>query len=348
MDDYDKKRDEAYFERINEKNEMIMLGKDLSVYKKIARDALMSWNGLSKEEATNKVREESNEELESQVYAQGSIKYALEGIVDWNNRFYQENQEKFAVDCTKYLISEEDFSEMQDEIMNGGDEYYDYYNNTLAEIGNKLPFGKYLFTSEDYEHYIRPGNDEKNDMILSALSHIHDGWVKDNQKKFMARDKKYQHMPLELIGWDEAKSDLLFLGPILNAMDVEYNIASLEEAYDNKVKEFFRTKNIKEISQLTGEITKGAEFYPALEGQDDILQALQDSQFVSETVIPSIQEKGIGADKNAMDRIEQWKERSSKLAAARARKKELQKEAELITETEKIIDAKENDGKSIE
>ena len=40
----------------------------LTVYKQIAKDALMSWNGLSEEEATKVVQESSNEELESQVY----------------------------------------------------------------------------------------------------------------------------------------------------------------------------------------------------------------------------------------------------------------------------------------
>ena len=52
----------------------------LTVYKQIAKDALMSWNGLSEEEATKVVQESSNEELESQVYAQGSIDAAIKGF----------------------------------------------------------------------------------------------------------------------------------------------------------------------------------------------------------------------------------------------------------------------------
>lgn len=59
----------------------------LTVYKQIAKDALMSWNGLSEEEATKKVQESSNEELESQVYAQGSIDAAIKGF----QKYSQEN-----------------------------------------------------------------------------------------------------------------------------------------------------------------------------------------------------------------------------------------------------------------
>ena len=53
---------------------------NLTIYQQIARRALMAWNGLSEEEATRKVQESSNEELEQQVGAKGSIWHALQGI----------------------------------------------------------------------------------------------------------------------------------------------------------------------------------------------------------------------------------------------------------------------------
>ena len=52
---------------------------------------------------------------------------------------------------------------------------------------------------------------DKDEIVLNMLSAVHDGWVKDNSKKFFARDKKYQHLPLELIGWKEVEADLLFI-----------------------------------------------------------------------------------------------------------------------------------------
>ncbi len=140
-------------------------------------------------------------------------------------------------------------------------------------------------------------------MILSVLSSIHDGWVKDNPQKFFARDKKYQHMPMELIGWDEVKSDLLFLAPIVEAMNLEVEEEKLEKAYDERVKSFFETRGINGLKDLPSHIAKGSEFYPALEGQTDIQEALRDPKFVSETMIPSIMEKGIGADKSAKNAI---------------------------------------------
>lgn len=49
-------------------------------YQNIAKEALINWTGLSAEEAEKKVTEESVSELEGQVYAMDSVKYAIAGI----------------------------------------------------------------------------------------------------------------------------------------------------------------------------------------------------------------------------------------------------------------------------
>lgn len=49
-------------------------------YQNIAKAALINWNGLSEEEANKKIETESVQELESQVYAMDSVKYAVIGI----------------------------------------------------------------------------------------------------------------------------------------------------------------------------------------------------------------------------------------------------------------------------
>ena len=67
-------------------------------------------------------------------------------------------------------------------------------------------------------------------LIMDTLFHVHDGWVKDNVKKFNAREKKHQHMPSELIGWNEAKADLLFVRPIFEAAGIEVNEEELEQS----------------------------------------------------------------------------------------------------------------------
>ena len=37
----------------------------------------------------------------------------------------------------------------------------------------------------------------------------------------MPRAKEYQHLPLQLIGFDEVKSDLIFVEPLVNACGIE-------------------------------------------------------------------------------------------------------------------------------
>ena len=288
--------------------------KKMTVYKQVAKDALVSWNGLSEEEATKKVLSTKNSDLESEVYAQGSIDNAVQGIVSYMASGRREVN------------------------------YHTVKNMVMSSPIDSHALSNLFARSIEYKDKNESKN-WKNEMALSALDRIHDGWVEDNQKKFMTRDKKYQHMPIELIGWKEVKSDLLFLNPILQSMGINIREEDLEKTYDDRVKDFFKSWDVKSIDELGEQISKGASFYKSLKGQEDILQALKDPEFVTKTLIPSIKEKGIGADKNAMKRLEQWKNRSSSLAIARARKQELKKEAKIIEEAEQLIDQKENDGK---
>lgn len=315
----------------------------MTPYQVIAKNALMNWNGLSEEEATKKVRESTFEELEAQVYAEGSITYALEGLQIASKKAYDKLRRNGM--NSEPIISDWIIKELKEIVLHGGDKKYEDAIYDKVKEGLMLKNMPYIWTKkqlmlEDIPHILTG-----EDMVLTVLSHIHDGWVKDNQKKFMSRDKKYQHMPFELIGWQEAKSDLLFLNPILQAMGIDIPEEDLEKAYDDRVKDFFKSKGITSLDELSEQISRGAEFYPPLKGQEDILQTLQNPEFVSETLIPSIKEKGIGADESAMKRVEQWKNRSSRLATARARKQELEEEAKLIAETEKLINEKENSRK---
>lgn len=112
-------------------------------------------------------------------------------------------------------------------------------------------------------------------------------------------------MPIELIGWKEAKSDLLFLKPILEAMDLSAYISEedLEKAYNQRVQTFLEEKGITDIDKLSEQISRGAEFYPALEGQDDITQALQDTEFVKQQVVSGIKDKGIGTNEQFAQKL---------------------------------------------
>ena len=102
-------------------------------------------------------------------------------------------------------------------------------------------------------------------------------------------------MPLELIGFKEAKIDLLFLSPILEFCWVTVNLKELEQAYNAAVINFFQERGITTSEDLVPFIQKGAEFYKALEGQDSITTYLANPDNVRTVIIPSIEDKGIGS-----------------------------------------------------
>ena len=101
-------------------------------------------------------------------------------------------------------------------------------------------------------------------------------------------------MPSELIGWKEAKADLLFVRPIFEAAGIEVNEEELEQVYNSRVKEFFLEHNIQTARNLSDSITQGAEFYSALEGYGNILVTINDPDYVDEKIIPAIEQQGIG------------------------------------------------------
>ena len=227
-------------------------------YYEVAKEVLTNkdWNGLSEEEATEIIKNSSFEEIEGRVGAKGSMDNAIQGI------------------AKAFSLTDSAIQALTDGV----------YNNADAQIFK-------IFKPE-----LEKNGTNSNKVIMDTLFTVHDGWVKDknNQNKFMARDKKHQHMPSELIGWKEAKSDLLFIRPIFEKMGIEVNEQSLETEYNNRVKEFFLNHGIKTSQNLVDAITQGKDFYPALEGYGDVLTTLSDPEFVMQEVIPAIESKGIG------------------------------------------------------
>lgn len=151
--------------------------------------------------------------------------------------------------------------------------------------------------------------------MIDILSDVHDVWVKNNSKKFnsvnikngqkVPRAKEYQHLPLQLIGFDEVKLDLIYVEPIVNACGIEIDEKELKAEYDKSVEDFFIENNAKKISDFHDEIMKGENFYPALEGQDNVNELLKQGWYVSDIVLPQVEEKGIGKDKESLEKIYQ-------------------------------------------
>ena len=243
-------------------------------YYQVAQQALMNWNGLSEEQAQKIVLEQSFQEVDSQVYAKGSMDYAIDGMC------------KFMSEKMDLLVLEGDKKELADFVYNGGksgiaeelESMSAFANGTRGLPGKEYPKTKSLL----------------DNMIMDTLFAVHDGWVQDNVKKFNAREKKHQHMPSELIGWKEVKADLLFVRPIFEAAGVQVNEEELEQVYNGRVKEFFLDHGIQTARNLSDSITQGEEFYPALEGYGEILTTINDPDYVDEKIIPAIEQQGIG------------------------------------------------------
>ncbi len=216
-------------------------------YQNVAKAALINWNGLSEEEANSKIQTESVQELESQIYAMGSMKYAVAGI------------------ASQIGLSEEETTNFFKAVINGLE------NAEIFEIVRERIQG---FTEEQQ---------------LEVLSTIHDGWVADNssEKTFIKkvnRQQLRQYAPLDLIGWNEVRSDLLFLKPILESVNVQINEEALSQAYHKRVANYIETMGINSQDDLTALVKQGRYYYPALP-QELEARLIPMSEFVSSQII---------------------------------------------------------------
>ena len=97
-----------------------------------------------------------------------------------------------------------------------------------------------------------------------------------------SQNKEYQYLPIELIGWNEAKLDLLFLNPILEKMKIVNQEAELEIAYNKKQKAYLKNHNISDEQALKEEIAKGSSFYSQLE--PEMSQKFQNSEVIKKVL----------------------------------------------------------------
>lgn len=211
----------------------------LSPYRVVAKEALMSWNEMSEEEATKAVMTLTHDELESQVYATGSITYAVEAV----SRCL--GLTKSQTEAFKEVVLGQDSPNITSD-----------QARILSEVKAKVTPNVNVYALQLY-----------------SLKNIHDHWVTDNAKKFEKpgrEQKKYQHLPLQMIGWKEAKADLLFLAPVLDSIGISVDEVALHLVYDKKVKEFYErngfvTPDGQILTEKVAEaVMKGKEFYPPL------------------------------------------------------------------------------------
>ena len=78
--------------------------------------------------------------------------------------------------------------------------------------------------------------------------------------------KLYQFVDLKLLDFKEAKLDLLFLKPILEANGIELDEVALQQEFLQEQREFLEANGIKDKVDLQEKLGQGASFYPPLEG----------------------------------------------------------------------------------
>ena len=198
-------------------------------YKEIAFFALVKWNGKSEEEALEMINTLPVDELEKSVGAKDSVNHAIDSI------------------AAKLNLSEEDKKAFSDAVYNGPED---------APIFSKV--GQLL-----------NGQKNKEGFVLGVLSDIHDGWVVDNssEKTFnKKKDRKQlrQYLPLPLIGFNEVKSDLIFLKPILASCGLDTDSLRLEGSYHELVHNYIRENDLATFQKLIDAVHKGRKFYPVL------------------------------------------------------------------------------------
>ena len=224
----------------------------LTPYRKIAKAALQNWGdessgwvGWSKEDAEKAVKTESGQMLEKRVGALDSIRSSVIAIGQALG-YSQAKSERLLNSVTK------------------------------QENVNVLPEDLAVFVEAGQDFEKAQKGKSKEDIILDALATIHDGWTRDNSKKFTdpkRSGKKYQHFPIELIGWKEATADLLFLEPILNYLGVEVDKAKLQARYNERVAKFLDNNDLVDSygldkNALAGKIMQGSKFYPAFDDKN--------------------------------------------------------------------------------
>lgn len=206
--------------------------KNLTAYQKIAKAALMEWNSCTDEEADKIVRDESVEKLEKRVFAKSSIESGLQGILKQIDLESKENE----------LISE--------------------IEGKVESASELEEMGKLVIETEHID-----------DIIIRALSDMHDNWVKTNGKKFLGlkdngkrRNTEYMFLPLYLLSWEEAKKDLLFLKPILEASGISVDESSLQKKFEEMRIDFLKANGIDSKQRLKEKIQMGEFFYLPLMG----------------------------------------------------------------------------------
>ena len=134
------------------------------------------------------------------------------------------------------------------------------------------------------------------EFILKISEEVHNDWVKNNSdeqtfNKKINKSQARQYLPLELIGYNEVESDLLFIEPILYSLGIKINKEKLKETYYLKLENYLKENKITNEEELESHILLGSEMYPSLHENNLDKNVKNNSKIITEQLINNWQEK---------------------------------------------------------
>jgi len=223
---------------------------NLSAVKQAHVYALMSWNGMDYNQASEIANSSTCEELNNQSYALDSILAAKKGI----EQHLLKGQEL----KMEYLAGEAPVPE-------------GYFENLGKQISQQMS-REQIMTS-----------------VMTILKEIHDNWVSNNAKKYNRDAEKqdrrlFQHLPIQMIGMEEVAKDLMFLAPILEVLGIHVGemqqqawgqfvpTQEVSSTYEMFSEESLKNKGISP-NNLASELPSIIDSYPPLQGTSEIDKA---------------------------------------------------------------------------
>ena len=173
-----------------------------TIYEQIANTCLTEWYPDMSESDRKALLERGDfEEVEGYIGAKNSIDAAIESI--------GESLERYQV----FLPA--DFSDVV------------YFSDTPNADVEKLT----IKINKNICEYTMAS------IAFEALHKIHLRWIDDNKDKFFdpkRREKRFMFLPIEMISWEEALKDYVFLRPILQLLCIRPETYAIQKFYEKR------------------------------------------------------------------------------------------------------------------
>lgn len=144
------------------------------------------------------------------------------------------------------LLMEADFDKLENEFVHGVGSIKAGINSLARQVPGVPPlytdhflYGIVADTEKLRQETAKLGTAERAQVCIRILSDVHASWIAANPQKFFDEKreaKRYMFMPLELIGFEEATADLVFVKPMLE----ELFLSEPEEVLRRTYKDAFR------------------------------------------------------------------------------------------------------------